>query len=79
MSYLCVYLCEYQCSQTCGAGVMERRVECVTSKGHLSKHCRPSERPESQAACQDRECESNSFLLFSFLHVVLTTNQECVQ
>uniref|UniRef100_A0A7N8Y7P8 ADAM metallopeptidase with thrombospondin type 1 motif 20 n=1 Tax=Mastacembelus armatus TaxID=205130 RepID=A0A7N8Y7P8_9TELE len=46
-----------KCSQTCGAGVMERRVECVTSKGQPSKHCRPSERPESQAACQDRECE----------------------
>uniref|UniRef100_A0A8C9XHK9 ADAM metallopeptidase with thrombospondin type 1 motif 20 n=1 Tax=Sander lucioperca TaxID=283035 RepID=A0A8C9XHK9_SANLU len=46
-----------KCSQTCGAGVMERRVECVTSKGQPSKHCRPSERPESQAACQDRECQ----------------------
>uniref|UniRef100_A0A8D3DJA4 ADAM metallopeptidase with thrombospondin type 1 motif 20 n=1 Tax=Scophthalmus maximus TaxID=52904 RepID=A0A8D3DJA4_SCOMX len=44
-----------KCSQTCGAGVMERRVECVTSKGQPSKHCRPSERPESQAACQERE------------------------
>uniref|UniRef100_A0A4W6FLL5 ADAM metallopeptidase with thrombospondin type 1 motif 20 n=1 Tax=Lates calcarifer TaxID=8187 RepID=A0A4W6FLL5_LATCA len=46
-----------KCSQTCGAGVIERRVECVTSKGQPSKHCRPSERPESQAACQDRECQ----------------------
>ncbi|KAG8012798.1 A disintegrin and metalloproteinase with thrombospondin motifs 20 [Nibea albiflora] len=46
-----------KCSQTCGAGVMERRVECVTSKGQPSKHCRPSEKPESQAACQDRECQ----------------------
>uniref|UniRef100_A0A672ZSK0 ADAM metallopeptidase with thrombospondin type 1 motif 20 n=1 Tax=Sphaeramia orbicularis TaxID=375764 RepID=A0A672ZSK0_9TELE len=46
-----------KCSQTCGAGVMERRVECVTSKGHSSKHCRPTDRPESQAACQDRECQ----------------------
>uniref|UniRef100_A0A3B4YNL9 ADAM metallopeptidase with thrombospondin type 1 motif 20 n=1 Tax=Seriola lalandi dorsalis TaxID=1841481 RepID=A0A3B4YNL9_SERLL len=54
---VCVCVCIYQCSQTCGAGVMERRVECVTSKGQPSKHCRPSERPESQAACQDRECE----------------------
>uniref|UniRef100_A0AAX7UL17 ADAM metallopeptidase with thrombospondin type 1 motif 20 n=1 Tax=Astatotilapia calliptera TaxID=8154 RepID=A0AAX7UL17_ASTCA len=46
-----------KCSQTCGAGVMERRVECVTSKGQTSKHCRLSERPESQAACQERECQ----------------------
>ncbi|KAG7523508.1 A disintegrin and metalloproteinase with thrombospondin motifs 20-like [Solea senegalensis] len=46
-----------ECSQTCGAGVMERRVECVTSKGQPFKHCRPSERPESRTACQDRECQ----------------------
>uniref|UniRef100_A0A665X761 ADAM metallopeptidase with thrombospondin type 1 motif 20 n=1 Tax=Echeneis naucrates TaxID=173247 RepID=A0A665X761_ECHNA len=46
-----------KCSQTCGAGVIERRVECMTSKGQLSKHCRTSERPESQATCQDRECQ----------------------
>ncbi|XP_068458877.1 A disintegrin and metalloproteinase with thrombospondin motifs 20 [Clinocottus analis] len=46
-----------KCSQTCGAAVMERRVECVTSRGQASKHCRPSERPESQAACQVRECQ----------------------
>ncbi|KAF3688604.1 A disintegrin and metalloproteinase with thrombospondin motifs 20 [Channa argus] len=46
-----------KCSQTCGAGVMERKVECVTSKDQLAKHCHPSERPESKAACQDRECQ----------------------
>ncbi|KAF7660784.1 hypothetical protein LDENG_00275340 [Lucifuga dentata] len=45
-----------KCSQTCGAGLMERTVECVTSKGQPSKHCRPADRPESQAACQEREC-----------------------
>ncbi|XP_077425592.1 A disintegrin and metalloproteinase with thrombospondin motifs 20 [Vanacampus margaritifer] len=45
-----------KCSQTCGAGVTERSVECVTSKGAASKQCRPSERPESQAACQEGEC-----------------------
>uniref|UniRef100_A0A6Q2XJ72 ADAM metallopeptidase with thrombospondin type 1 motif 20 n=1 Tax=Esox lucius TaxID=8010 RepID=A0A6Q2XJ72_ESOLU len=37
-----------KCSQTCGAGVMERRVECLTSKGQPSKHCSPAERPESR-------------------------------
>uniref|UniRef100_A0A4W5QA44 ADAM metallopeptidase with thrombospondin type 1 motif 20 n=1 Tax=Hucho hucho TaxID=62062 RepID=A0A4W5QA44_9TELE len=46
-----------KCSQTCGAGVMERRVECLTSKGQPSKHCRPAERPESQATCRERECQ----------------------
>ncbi|MED6236663.1 hypothetical protein ATANTOWER_012456, partial [Ataeniobius toweri] len=50
-----------KCSQTCGSGVMERRVECVTSKGQLSEHCRPSERPESQAACQERQCKPLTF------------------
>uniref|UniRef100_A0A8C6Q4Y1 ADAM metallopeptidase with thrombospondin type 1 motif 20 n=1 Tax=Nothobranchius furzeri TaxID=105023 RepID=A0A8C6Q4Y1_NOTFU len=49
------------CSQTCGAGVMERKVECVTSKEQPSKHCRPSERPKSRAACQDRQCEPPNF------------------
>uniref|UniRef100_A0A8C7I1E8 ADAM metallopeptidase with thrombospondin type 1 motif 20 n=1 Tax=Oncorhynchus kisutch TaxID=8019 RepID=A0A8C7I1E8_ONCKI len=46
-----------KCSQTCGAGVMERRVECLFSKGQPSKHCRPAERPESQATCRKRECQ----------------------
>uniref|UniRef100_A0A673WCG2 ADAM metallopeptidase with thrombospondin type 1 motif 20 n=1 Tax=Salmo trutta TaxID=8032 RepID=A0A673WCG2_SALTR len=46
-----------KCSQTCGAGVMERRVECLSSKGQPSKHCRPAERPESQATCRERECQ----------------------
>ncbi|MEQ2173526.1 hypothetical protein GOODEAATRI_032973 [Goodea atripinnis] len=53
-----------KCSQTCGSGVMERRVECVTSKGQLSKHCRPSERPESQAACQERQCKPLTFTVW---------------
>ncbi|XP_041966432.1 A disintegrin and metalloproteinase with thrombospondin motifs 20-like [Alosa sapidissima] len=46
-----------KCSQTCGAGVMERRVECLTTKHLPSKACSPSERPESRAACRLRECE----------------------
>ncbi|CAB1323370.1 unnamed protein product [Coregonus sp. 'balchen'] len=46
-----------KCSQMCGAGVMERRLECLTSKGQPSKHCRPAERPESRAACRERECQ----------------------
>uniref|UniRef100_A0A1A8KYZ2 ADAM metallopeptidase with thrombospondin type 1 motif, 20 n=1 Tax=Nothobranchius pienaari TaxID=704102 RepID=A0A1A8KYZ2_9TELE len=36
---------------------MERKVECVTSKEQPSKRCRPSERPKSRAACQDRQCQ----------------------
>ncbi|KAJ7997853.1 hypothetical protein DPEC_G00216470 [Dallia pectoralis] len=47
-----------KCSQTCGAGVIERRVQCLTSKGQPSKHCSPAQRPESRAACQERECQA---------------------
>ncbi|XP_061825570.2 A disintegrin and metalloproteinase with thrombospondin motifs 20 [Nerophis lumbriciformis] len=47
-----------KCSQTCGAGAMERRVECVTAKGQTSKQCRASERPSPQAACHARECQT---------------------
>ncbi|XP_046889139.1 A disintegrin and metalloproteinase with thrombospondin motifs 20 [Hypomesus transpacificus] len=54
-----------KCSQTCGAGAMERRVECLTSKGQPSKHCRPAERPETQASCRERECQ-----LFASCHDV---------
>uniref|UniRef100_A0A673ZPK2 ADAM metallopeptidase with thrombospondin type 1 motif 20 n=1 Tax=Salmo trutta TaxID=8032 RepID=A0A673ZPK2_SALTR len=46
-----------KCSHTCGAGVMERRLECLASKGQPSKHCRLAERPESRAACRERECQ----------------------
>ncbi|CAL8261026.1 unnamed protein product [Merluccius merluccius] len=45
-----------KCSQTCGAGVMERRVECLTTKGQPSKNC-PADRPEARAACRERECK----------------------
>ncbi|KAL0968043.1 hypothetical protein UPYG_G00261570 [Umbra pygmaea] len=46
-----------KCSQTCGAGVMERRVYCLTAKGQPSKHCSPAQRPEARAACRERECQ----------------------
>ncbi|KAJ8269787.1 hypothetical protein COCON_G00123940 [Conger conger] len=46
-----------KCSQTCGAGVMERRVECLGPKDLPSKSCRPIDRPQSRAACRQRECE----------------------
>ncbi|XP_053741370.1 A disintegrin and metalloproteinase with thrombospondin motifs 20 isoform X1 [Synchiropus splendidus] len=49
-----------KCSQSCGAGVMERQVECVTSKGQPSKLCPVPQRPESRAACQEQECQSFS-------------------
>uniref|UniRef100_A0A8C9T5B8 ADAM metallopeptidase with thrombospondin type 1 motif 20 n=1 Tax=Scleropages formosus TaxID=113540 RepID=A0A8C9T5B8_SCLFO len=46
-----------KCSQSCGAGVMRRRVECLTAKGLLSDSCIPAEKPESRATCRERECE----------------------
>ncbi|TSK13404.1 A disintegrin and metalloproteinase with thrombospondin motifs 20 [Bagarius yarrelli] len=46
-----------KCSQTCGAGVMQRTVECLTDKNLPSKNCSLSSRPHSQAACRLRHCE----------------------
>ncbi|XP_064200825.1 A disintegrin and metalloproteinase with thrombospondin motifs 20 isoform X1 [Anguilla rostrata] len=46
-----------KCSQTCGAGVMERMVECLTPKDLPSKSCRPIDRPQSRVACRERDCE----------------------
>ncbi|CAL9696915.1 unnamed protein product [Knipowitschia caucasica] len=46
-----------KCSQTCGAGVMQRRVECQNAKSQPSKQCRSAEKPDSQAACKAQECQ----------------------
>uniref|UniRef100_A0A4W4GZL7 ADAM metallopeptidase with thrombospondin type 1 motif 20 n=1 Tax=Electrophorus electricus TaxID=8005 RepID=A0A4W4GZL7_ELEEL len=46
-----------KCSQTCGAGVMERRVECLTEKHLPSKNCLLSSRPDSHVTCRQRQCE----------------------
>lgn len=57
MNVMCLVLC-VQCSQTCGAGVMERRVECVNADDVTSHACSPSTRPESHATCRLTDCES---------------------
>uniref|UniRef100_A0A673ZNE9 ADAM metallopeptidase with thrombospondin type 1 motif 20 n=1 Tax=Salmo trutta TaxID=8032 RepID=A0A673ZNE9_SALTR len=59
-----------KCSHTCGAGVMERRLECLASKGQPSKHCRLAERPESRAACRERECESLQYYFLMYTKMV---------
>nr|XP_055048355.1 A disintegrin and metalloproteinase with thrombospondin motifs 20 [Misgurnus anguillicaudatus] len=46
-----------ECSQTCGAGVMERKVECVNTDDVTSNVCSPSTRPESHATCRQTDCE----------------------
>ncbi|XP_057185517.1 A disintegrin and metalloproteinase with thrombospondin motifs 20 isoform X2 [Triplophysa rosa] len=46
-----------ECSQTCGAGVMERRVECVNADDVTSHACSPSTRPEAHATCRPTDCE----------------------
>ncbi|XP_060742765.1 A disintegrin and metalloproteinase with thrombospondin motifs 20-like [Tachysurus vachellii] len=46
-----------KCSQTCGAGVMQRTVECLNDKNLPSKNCASSSRPRSQASCRLRHCE----------------------
>uniref|UniRef100_A0A673ZQ14 ADAM metallopeptidase with thrombospondin type 1 motif 20 n=1 Tax=Salmo trutta TaxID=8032 RepID=A0A673ZQ14_SALTR len=65
-----------KCSHTCGAGVMERRLECLASKGQPSKHCRLAERPESRAACRERECESLQyyFLMYTIFCAEMQTH-----
>ncbi|XP_067292715.1 A disintegrin and metalloproteinase with thrombospondin motifs 20-like [Pseudorasbora parva] len=44
-----------ECSQTCGAGVMQRTVECV--RNVPSEICSRSSRPESTATCRRTDCE----------------------
>ncbi|KAI4905651.1 hypothetical protein NFI96_011351 [Prochilodus magdalenae] len=46
-----------KCSQTCGAGVMERMVQCLTAKHLNSENCPISSKPESRTACRQRQCE----------------------
>ncbi|XP_051546241.1 A disintegrin and metalloproteinase with thrombospondin motifs 20-like [Myxocyprinus asiaticus] len=46
-----------KCSQSCGAGVMERRVECLSDENVPSNTCPMSTRPESRATCRQTDCE----------------------
>ncbi|XP_072571069.1 A disintegrin and metalloproteinase with thrombospondin motifs 9 isoform X2 [Paramormyrops kingsleyae] len=44
------------CSVTCGEGVSERTVQCVTSDGEDSEGCPPQDKPEGRRRCSSPPC-----------------------
>ncbi|XP_063110653.1 A disintegrin and metalloproteinase with thrombospondin motifs 20 isoform X1 [Cavia porcellus] len=49
-----------KCSVTCGAGIMERRVECVDENGWPSDLCLKRLKPDAQKKCYVNDCKSFS-------------------
>ncbi|XP_008824822.1 A disintegrin and metalloproteinase with thrombospondin motifs 20 isoform X2 [Nannospalax galili] len=47
-----------KCSVTCGTGVMERRVECMTENGWPSDLCLKYLKPDAQKKCYASDCKS---------------------
>ncbi|XP_045143176.1 A disintegrin and metalloproteinase with thrombospondin motifs 20 [Echinops telfairi] len=47
-----------KCSVTCGAGIMERRVACMTEGGWPSDVCLKRLKPHSQKKCYDTDCKT---------------------
>ncbi|XP_075407973.1 A disintegrin and metalloproteinase with thrombospondin motifs 20 [Tenrec ecaudatus] len=47
-----------KCSVTCGAGIMERRVACMTADGWPSDVCLKRLKPHSQKKCDGNDCET---------------------
>ncbi|XP_077458454.1 A disintegrin and metalloproteinase with thrombospondin motifs 9 [Stigmatopora argus] len=45
-----------ECSASCGDGVMERVVQCVTADGQLSKKCSLDVMPEARKVCTNLSC-----------------------
>ncbi|XP_048817064.1 A disintegrin and metalloproteinase with thrombospondin motifs 20 isoform X5 [Lagopus muta] len=46
-----------KCSVSCGAGVKERTVECMTENGLSSDLCLPHLKPDTRRICHAEECE----------------------
>uniref|UniRef100_A0A4W3HDC4 ADAM metallopeptidase with thrombospondin type 1 motif 9 n=1 Tax=Callorhinchus milii TaxID=7868 RepID=A0A4W3HDC4_CALMI len=46
-----------RCSVTCGMGVMQRSVQCLTNGGQLSNLCSLDIKPEERRTCQSGKCE----------------------
>nr|XP_023647270.1 A disintegrin and metalloproteinase with thrombospondin motifs 20-like [Paramormyrops kingsleyae] len=46
-----------ECSQSCGAGVRQRRVACLTGNALPARSCNPAEMPKPKAPCHERQCE----------------------
>uniref|UniRef100_A0A3P9Q081 ADAM metallopeptidase with thrombospondin type 1 motif 9 n=1 Tax=Poecilia reticulata TaxID=8081 RepID=A0A3P9Q081_POERE len=47
------------CSVSCGDGVAERTVQCVSADGRESNKCSPNEEPDSRKVCSNPSCECN--------------------
>ncbi|GAB0176196.1 A disintegrin and metalloproteinase with thrombospondin motifs 20 [Grus japonensis] len=45
------------CSVSCGVGVKERTVECLTENGLSSDLCLPRFKPDARKICREEECE----------------------
>lgn len=46
-----------QCSASCGDGVMERMVRCVSAVLQESHGCSPESKPEARKVCRNPNCE----------------------
>ncbi|XP_048839072.1 LOW QUALITY PROTEIN: A disintegrin and metalloproteinase with thrombospondin motifs 20-like [Brienomyrus brachyistius] len=46
-----------ECSQTCGDGVRDRRVACLTENALPAWSCNPAEMPKPKAPCHERQCD----------------------
>ena len=46
-----------QCSASCGDGVMERTVQCVSADGQESNRCPQDAMPEARKDCRNPSCE----------------------
>uniref|UniRef100_A0A8C5FZ01 ADAM metallopeptidase with thrombospondin type 1 motif, 9 n=1 Tax=Gouania willdenowi TaxID=441366 RepID=A0A8C5FZ01_GOUWI len=46
-----------QCSVSCGNGLMERTVQCVSADGQESSRCPQSPMPEARKVCRNPNCE----------------------
>uniref|UniRef100_A0A673A2V3 ADAM metallopeptidase with thrombospondin type 1 motif, 9 n=1 Tax=Sphaeramia orbicularis TaxID=375764 RepID=A0A673A2V3_9TELE len=53
-----------QCSVSCGDGVMERTVQCVSAHGQETSRCSTDTIPEARKACRNPTCEYTRKLLF---------------
>lgn len=47
-----------QCSASCGDGVMERTVQCVSADGQETNRCSQGAIPEARKVCRNPSCES---------------------
>lgn len=58
-----VMLPPLQCSESCGDGLMERTVQCVTADGQKSTRCSLDATPEAVQFCRNPSCEYMRLLL----------------